>query len=288
MQSVLAHVTRGDHVESIHHGSIAVVDAAGNLVAHCGDPDQFLYFRSSAKPFQAIPVIESGAADRFGFTPAELALCCASHSGTPKHQAQVSAMLAKIGLDESALQCGCPAPYDADAFARVEAGLVPRSPTQCDCSGKHTGMLAASLHLGYPIDDYLDPAHPLQQTILALIAGVCAVDPGSIALATDGCSLPTFGSTLRAFARSYALLARPTVHCQALNRLRDAMIAHPENVGGPGQFVTDLMAAANGAIKGASEVSQVAAGQVTEALTGVIDGVKVVVTEPFRPATARS
>ena len=248
MQSVLAHVTRGNQVESIHHGSIAVVDSTGSLIAHAGDPDLSLYFRSSAKPFQAIPVIESGAADRFGFTAAELALCCASHSGTPQHQDQVNTMLAKIGLDESALQCGCPAPYDDAAYARVEAGVVPRSPTQCDCSGKHTGMLAASLHLGYPIDTYLDPAHPLQQSILGLIAEVCGVEVDAITLATDGCSLPTFGSTLRAFARSYALLARPTIHCDALNRLRNAMTAHPENVAGPEQFVTDLMTVASGLI----------------------------------------
>jgi L-asparaginase II len=248
VQSVLAHVTRGNCVESVHHGSIAVVDRDGNLVAHAGDPDLFLYFRSSAKPIQAIPVIESGAADRFGFTPAELALCCASHSGTPHHQEQVVAMLAKLGLDDGALQCGSPAPYDERAFARVEAGLEPRSPLGCDCSGKHTGMLAACLQLGYPIDDYLNPNHPLQQSILDLIAETCAVDRDSIVLATDGCSLPTFGSTLRAFARSYAVLADPNIHGAALTRLRDAMMAHPENVGGPGTHVTDLMATGKGAI----------------------------------------
>ncbi len=248
MQSVLANVTRGDHIESIHHGSIAVVDSSGALVAKVGDPDLFLYFRSSAKPFQAIPVIESGAADRFGFTAAELALCCASHSGTPEHQRQVWAMLAKLGLDETALQCGSPSPYDETAFSQVEAGNVPRSPTQCDCSGKHSGMLAACLQLGYPIDNYLDPCHPLQQTILGLIAEVCAVERDTIALATDGCSLPTFGSSLRAFARSYAVLARPSIHTDALTRLRDAMMAVPDNVGGPGQFVTDLMAAGKGTI----------------------------------------
>jgi L-asparaginase II len=248
VQSVLAHVTRGDCVESVHHGSIAVVDQDGNLVAHAGDPDLFLYFRSSAKPIQAIPVIESGAADHFGFTPAELALCCASHSGTPRHQQQVLAMLAKLGLNDGVLQCGSPAPYDENAFARVEAGLDPRTPLGCDCSGKHTGMLAACLQLGYPIDDYLNPNHPLQQSILGLIAEACAVERESIALGTDGCSLPTFGSTLRAFARSYAVLADPQIHREALTRLRDAMMAHPENVGGPGQHVTDLMEAGKGAI----------------------------------------
>lgn len=229
-------------------GSIAVVDDGGRLIASAGDPDQFLYFRSSAKPFQAIPVIESGAADRYGFSPAELALCCASHSGTPHHQRQVWAMLARLGLDEDALLCGNPGPYNDEAYARFAAGLVPSSPTQCDCSGKHTGMIAACLHLGYPIDTYLNPEHPLQQAILGLVAEVCEVPRESILLATDGCSLPTFGSTLRSFARAYATLARPRIHIAALDRLRDAMIAVPENVGGPGEFNTDLMRVAGGAV----------------------------------------
>jgi L-asparaginase II len=248
VHAVLAEVTRGGMVESVHFGSIAVVDLNGNLVAWTGDPDLLLYFRSCAKPFQAVPVIESGAADRFGFTPAESALCCASHSGTEAHQRQVRAMLAKLGLDEGALQCGSPPPFDEDAFARVQAGLVPKSPTQCDCSGKHTGMLATCLHLGYPIETYLDPGHPLQQAILEIIAELCNVPRESIALGTDGCSLPTFGSTLRAFARAFAELAAPRSHTAALTRLRDAMIAHPENVGGPDQFVTDLIEVARGAV----------------------------------------
>jgi L-asparaginase II len=248
VQSVLAEVRRGDQIESIHHGSIAVVDSDDNLVASVGDPDLFLYFRSSAKPIQAIPVVESGAADRFGFTPAELALCCASHSGTPEHQRQVRVMLTKLGLSEAALQCGCPSPFNDDAFVQVEAGLVPRSPTQCDCSGKHSGMLAACLQLGYSIADYLNPEHPLQQTILDLIVETCNVPRQSIALATDGCSLPTFGSTLRSFARAYSVIAQPAIHADALNRLRAAMIAHPENVSGVGTLVTDLMTAAQGAL----------------------------------------
>jgi L-asparaginase II len=130
----------------------------------------------------------------------------------------------------------------------VQAGLVPLSPTQCDCSGKHVGMLATCLHLGYPIDSYLDPEHPLQQTILDLVAEVCAVPRNTIALGTDGCSLPTFGSTLRAFARAYAELAQPRTHIDSLDRLRSAMTAHPENVGGPRQYVTDLMSTSGGSV----------------------------------------
>ncbi len=170
VSTLLAEITRADRVESIHTGAIAVVDTSGKLVAHAGDAEMFLYFRSSAKPFQAIPVIESGAADQFGFTPAELALCCASHNAEEIHQSQVLAMLAKLGLGESALQCGAPMPSDEDAFAKVQLGETAKSPLQCDCSGKHSGMLAACLALGLPIDTYLDPAHPLQVQIKALVA----------------------------------------------------------------------------------------------------------------------
>lgn len=255
MTVVVAEVTRGGVVESVHHGTVAVVGPDDALIASAGDPDQFAYFRSSAKPFQALPLIESGAADRFGFTPAELALCCASHNAEPRHQRQVEAMLAKLGLDPNALRCGIPFPSDEDETARIRTGVVAPSPLQCDCSGKHTGMLAACLHLGYAIDDYLDPEHPLQRQILEIVAEVCAVAPESIRLATDGCSLPTFGASIQAFARSFSVLAAPRVgnrvaesRAAALDRLRGAMIAHPENVAGTGELVTDLMAAGAGAV----------------------------------------
>lgn len=248
MVEVLAEIVRGGRVESVHHGSVAVVDADGRLVASAGDPEQFLFFRSSAKPIQAIPVVASGAADAFRLTPAELALCCASHSGSAGHQAQVAALLAKLDLPTEALRCGAPLPYDDAMHALVESGQAPRSPLGCDCSGKHSGMLAACLHLGYPIDSYLDPEHPLQRTILGLVAELCAVPEDEVALATDGCSLPTFGLSLAAIARGWASLARPTAHAAAIARLRSAMVAYPVNVAGEGELDTDLMRAGDGRI----------------------------------------
>jgi L-asparaginase II len=256
MPAVIAETTRGGIVESVHHGVVVAVDAAGDVVAAAGDPERVVFFRSSAKPFQAIPVIESGAADVFGFSPAELALCCASHAGSPDHQRQVATMLTRIGLSPADLQCGCSLPADAEEAARVELGLVERTPLQCDCSGKHTGMLATIVHEGLPRNGYLEPAHPLQQRILGIMAEVLRVPVESIALGTDGCSLPTFGAPVRAFAAAFATLAAPELapagagrqHAAALDRLRAAMIAHPVNVGGHGQFVTDLMAMSEGRI----------------------------------------
>lgn len=263
MPVALAETTRGGRVESIHHGIVAVVDTDGALVASAGDTDHVVFYRSSAKPFQAVPLVESGAADAFAFTPAELALCCASHVATERHQAAVAAMLAKLGLDDTALKCGAPLPSDKVAAANVLTGATPKSQLQCDCSGKHTGMLATCLHLGEPLDDYRDLKHPVQQRILQVMSKVLRTPKDEIPLGIDGCSLPTFGGSIRAFATSYAALAAPErvpdgagkEHETALNRLRAAMIAHPENVSGDGRDSTDLMAVADGRIvaKGGAE-----------------------------------
>jgi L-asparaginase II len=256
MPAPIAETTRGGIVESVHHGVVVAVDARGEIVASAGDPELVVFFRSSAKPFQAIPVIESGAANAFGITPAELALCCASHEGSPEHQRQVAALLAKLGLSPADLQCGCPLPGDEAEAARVVLGEVARSPLQCDCSGKHAGMLATIVHERLTRHDYLDPDHPLQRCILGIMAEVLRVPEETIVLGTDGCSLPTFGAPVRAFATAFAALAAPHdappsaggEHAAALDRLRAAMIAHPENVAGHGQFVTDLIAMSDGRI----------------------------------------
>lgn len=252
----IARTTRGGIRESSHYGVVVAVNAAGEIVGAAGDPDDVIFFRSSAKPFQAIPVIESGAADAFGFTPAELALCCASHAATPDHQRQVAAMLGKIGLAVGDLQCGCPLTIDDAESARIVLGLTERTPLQCDCSGKHTGMLATIVHEGMSQDDYLEPDHPLQQRILQIMATFMRMPTHEIVIGTDGCSLPTFGAPVRAFATAFAALAAPErtpvgagrEHAVALNRLRQAMTAHPVNVSGEGELVADLMDVSEGRI----------------------------------------
>jgi L-asparaginase II len=256
MPTVIAETTRGGIVESVHHGIVVVTDIDGRIIASAGDPERVVFYRSSAKPFQAIPLIESGAADRYGFTDRELALACASHSGEPHHQREVAGMLARIGLDPAALMCGAIVPYNEMEGARVAAGLSERSALCCDCSGKHAGMLATCVHEGLPLDSYMEPSHPLQQRILGVMAEVMRVSADSIVLGTDGCSLPTFGATVAAFARSWATLARPEgapagqgrEHAAALDRLRHAMMVAPENVAGEGELVTDLMELAGGSI----------------------------------------
>lgn len=249
-------LSRGDHIESEHQAALAIVESPGRLIAAAGDFDRFAYFRSSAKPFQAIPLVESGAADRFEFTSSELAFCCSSHNGEAGQQQAVVAMLDKIGAEPGLLQCGAALPQDATESARLALGLVPASPLQNCCSGKHAGMLATCLHLGYPVESYLDPDHPLQQRILAIVAEAMRRDPASIALATDGCSVPTFGAGIDDFARAYSALAAPAnapsecMRAQAatITRLLAAMTAYPDNIAGRGELDTELMRLSNGAV----------------------------------------
>lgn len=248
--------SRGDAIESEHLAALAVVDSRGKLVAAAGNPNHFAYFRSSAKPFQAIPIIESGAADTFGLSKSDLAFCCSSHNGAAHQQQAVADMLEKIGANSGLLQCGPASPMDGAELGRLALGLVAPSPLQNCCSGKHAGMLATCLHLGYPVDSYLKPEHPLQQQILNNVAEAMQVEARSIPLATDGCSVPTFGAGVVDFARSYAALAAPAqspsarVRSQelAITRLMAAMVSYPENIAGSGELDTELMRLSHGSV----------------------------------------
>ncbi|MBW3634607.1 MAG: asparaginase [Chloroflexi bacterium] len=254
--AVLAEVTRGDVMESVHRGVVVVVDVEGNLVASAGNVDQLAYFRSSAKPFQAVPVVESGAAEAFGFTERELALSCSSHDSTPDHQRGVARMLEKIGLHEEDLRCGISPPVDEQELARSVLGLVWPSQVQCECSGEHAGMLAACKQFGYPLDTYTERDHPLQRRILEIIATVLGMPEDEVILGTDGCSIPTFAASMRRFAFAYATLATPRQSpirndpclVQAIDRLRAAMLAYPVLIGNQGVLDTEIMQFTHGRI----------------------------------------
>ncbi len=265
MNEPLVEVTRGGRVESIHFGAVAVVDASGRLVAHVGDPDRIAYLRSTAKPFQLLPLVEAGGADRFGFAERELAVMAASHSGEPRHVQTVQAILDKIGLGENALQCGAHWPLsEASARALRETGREP-TPIYNNCSGKHAGMLAQCIQQGLSTHDYLDPSHPVQGAILQTLAELSGLAPGAIDVAIDGCSAPCFGMPLRACALAFARLADPAALPEARRRaalrIVGAMTAYPEMVGGEGRLDTDLMRAARGRVasKGGAEGYQGAA-----------------------------
>ncbi|HEY4722730.1 MAG TPA: asparaginase, partial [Anaerolineae bacterium] len=192
----LVEVTRGGRVESEHRGVIAVVDATGKLIAHVGDVDLISFLRSSAKPFQALPLVESGAADRFGFTDQELAIIAGSHSGEARHIEVAQSILSKIGLKEDALQCGIHVPFSPESAQRLrESGQAP-TPIYNNCSGKHAGMLAQAISRSLSTHDYLDPNHPVQVSIRRTLADLAEISFDEVGVGIDGCSAPNFALPL--------------------------------------------------------------------------------------------
>ncbi len=250
----LVEVRRGPIVESRHRGHVAAVTGVGKLVAFIGEPETVTYLRSSAKPFQALPLVTSGAADRFHLTEVELAVACGSHSGQDLHAETVAGMLKKIGLDESFLKCGVHDPFDRETAERLRATGERPTALRNNCSGKHTGMLALALHLGAPPETYDDPHSPVQQSILRAVSLLSGVAAGDVVLGTDGCGVPVFGMPVRAMALMYARLAAPPDEFdettrRACRRLAAAMTSHPEMVGGTTErFDTEVMRAARGRV----------------------------------------
>jgi L-asparaginase II len=255
----LVELTRGPLVESIHFGALAVVDSAGRLLASAGDPNLMANLRSSAKPFQILSFVEAGGVAAFGLSDRELAIGCASHSGTDEHGAVLREMQARIGISESDLRCGTHYPGDeATARAMRARGEIP-TPNRHNCSGKHTGMLANARLRGLASDDYLNPLHPLQQLILRDFAAMTSMDPSAVPVGIDGCSAPTFAAPLQQAAHAFALLidpqGLPPARADALRHISRAMRAHPDMVAGPNQFDTLLMQVTAGKVlsKGGAE-----------------------------------
>jgi L-asparaginase II len=205
--SPMVEVTRGERVESLHRGAIAVVDARGHLVGSWGNPAEPVYLRSSAKPFQALALVCSGAADAFGITEEELAVVCGSHSGEPHHVQLVRSVLQKAGLDESALRCGIHPPFDPGVRRALALAGEEPNPLHNNCSGKHAGMLAAARHLGLSTADYVEPEHDIQIAIRGLLAFLAGLETEEVGVAVDGCAVPTFHVPLRGFALAMARLA---------------------------------------------------------------------------------
>lgn len=247
----LAEVRRGPITESRHRGHVAAVDGTGKLVASLGAPEAITYLRSSAKPFQAIPLVASGAADRFSFTEEEIALACASHSGEPLHTQLASSMLRKIGLPPEALKCGTHEPFSAEETRRLrEEGKAPNV-LQNNCSGKHVGMLALALHLGAPTESYDSPDNPVQVAIKETVAHFSGRLPTELAVGVDGCGVPVFGMPVQAMALMYGRLVMPRdldeATLKVCQRITVAMVNHPEIIGGStDRLDTEMMRAARG------------------------------------------
>jgi L-asparaginase II len=248
----LFEVTRGNIVESIHYGSITVVDSTGKLISSYGDPKAVAFLRSSAKPFQVLPFVERGGVEYFGFTPRELSISCASHEGSDLHVQTVEGIQKKIGVQETQLQCGVHMPSDAEAFKSLIINNKQPTANQNNCSGKHTAMLAYAKMRGLPLENYLDIDHPVQQDILASFAEMCLLPVKEVELGTDGCSAPNFAVPLYQSALAMACLCDPRqfsdTRASACRKITSAMTTHPEMVSGYGEFDEQLMRVGEGKI----------------------------------------
>jgi L-asparaginase II len=244
----LAVATRGDAVDAIHYGSVAVVDRDGNLLYAAGDPEFLTLTRSALKPFQAMPFVAGGGVLRFRYTKAQVALLCASHSGEPRHVDAVAQMLAAAGNTAADLQCGTHAPGFYDARGEIPPP-PPYSPLAHNCSGKHSGMLAYCVQCGLPKESYLAFDHPLQQAIRRAVAHFTATPESDLVAAIDGCSAPNYAVPLARLALGFARLAsdrHDRDYGSAPATLADAMTAHPEMVSGEHRNDLALMRAGRG------------------------------------------
>ena len=253
----LAAASRGSMVESVHRGRVAVCDPAGEILDAVGDPDGYVYLRSSAKPFQALPLLLSGAADALKLSDEELAVACASHNAEPRHLSAVRSILRKAGLSEDDLQSGAHPPMYGPAAARLaRSGEEPR-PIHGNCSGKHAGMLALCAHEGWETTGYRKLDHPAQQKILGAVAGICGVERDEILVAGDNCGVPTFAMPLKNLAIGFVRLATGNELFgelrEAALRIRDAMHSNPFMVAGTGRFDTGLIQAADLVVKSGAE-----------------------------------
>jgi L-asparaginase II len=242
-------VVRGALVESRHRVHVAVADAEGTLRASAGDPDFVTFFRSAAKPFQALPLVEDGAADRFGLAEREIALCCGSHSGSAAHLAVAESILARVGAEAGGLACGPHVPFhEPTARELVEAGLEPGR-LHNNCSGKHAGMVALARARGWEPTGYERPEHPVQARLLSEVARWAGLPVEGIGLGTDGCGVVCHALPVRNMAVAYASLAAAARRGEpGPARVVGAMLAHPEMVAGEGRLCTELMSRTAGRI----------------------------------------
>jgi L-asparaginase II len=255
----LYELTRGEIAESIHFGALAVSDVNGRLVAWYGDPHAVSYLRSTAKPFQALPLIEGGGQSAFGLSPAEVALICASHSGTDSHVATAVSIQTKTGIRESDLLCGVHPPYDEATLEAMRLRGETPTPNRHNCSGNHLGMLALAILNRWMDEEYISLSHPGQQCILSTFAEMCSLLPEQVRVGIDGCSAPNFAAPLKNVAAAYARLSDPSGlsprRAEACRTITRAMTGHPEMVAGPGRFDTRIMEIGRGKIvsKGGAE-----------------------------------
>jgi L-asparaginase II len=255
----LVNITRGDLIESVHFGAVAVCNHQGELIASSGDPELTTYLRSSSKPFQLMPLIESGGIEEFNLSDREISVMCASHTGSELHVSTVRAIQDKIHVQESDLLCGIHPPKDKESALALRLNNQHPSQNYHNCSGKHTGFLAQAVLNHLPKEDYINPDHPVQKRVIRTFSEMSHMNEKSIHIGIDGCSAPVFGIPLHNAAWAFASLADPQElsdeRAFACRKICQAMTSYPEMVAGYGEFDTRLMQVGNGKIvaKGGAE-----------------------------------
>ena len=246
----LVELTRGEIVESIHFGSVVISDYSGKIHFQMGNADLVTYLRSTAKPLQVLALLENPAAQQYHFNDSEIAIMCASHSGTNDHVKVLRELQEKIGISAENLQCGMHLPFDRITANHIIRGDEVLSSLRHNCSGKHSGMLALAALLSAPQDTYLEPDNPTQQLILKTCGEMFNIPASQFEMGVDGCSAPVFAVPMRNAARAYALLCQPESLSQqraaACHKITHAMMAHPFLVAGPERFDTAIMETLSG------------------------------------------
>ena len=239
MTDVLVEVTRGNQVESIHRGHIVVADSRGTILFRVGNPQSVICFRSCGKPLQALPIITSGAADRFHLTPAELAVMSGSLSGQDFHVTTIKSILDKIGLAAGFLDCGIHRPSHRQTARKMQQEGGKPTPLHNNCAGKHVAMLTLCVYHGWPLENYISPDHPVQQLILDTVSSLTEVPVEQIGIGIDGCGVPVFFLPLVRLAQAYAKLT--SREDGAISRLMEAALSNPEMIAGNERICTDIM-----------------------------------------------
>ncbi|ABO49870.1 asparaginase [Desulforamulus reducens MI-1] len=253
MSELLVNLVRGSLIESQHRGDLVVADREGAILLSLGNPEHLAYWRSSAKPFQALPLIEHHCQDIFNFTEQEIALFTSSHGGEENHVEAIRGILHKLGLSDSALDCGVSAPMHRPSAKNILASGNNFSTLNNACSGKHTGMLALALLLNAPLTGYIQKDHPVQQEMLKAICQCTSLSPDRVHMGVDGCGVPVFGLPLGNMAMAYARLSLPEGYfsaerVQALHTIRNAMTEYPYYVAGTDRLDSILMEVTQGRI----------------------------------------
>ena len=241
MSEVVLHYTRAGHVENIHRGDVVAVNCAGEIVHAVGNAHLPMFWRSAAKPFQALPFVKNGGLEKYDISEEELAVLVSSHSGEENHVALVRGILKKLGLDESVLDCGILRPLNGKAYKKLLLAGEPITAVHNQCSGKHSQIIALAIMLGVPVEGYIRPEHPAQKLIFQHVAMASKMPEEKLEIGIDGCGVPVFYLPIYNMALAYARLSTPEKgglgdYEIAAKKIRDAMSNYPQVVSGTGRI----------------------------------------------------